>query len=136
MQNSPPPSLMTRAPLALASSIASVMYAVRCRPGNGVIVTPFSHGMPILSLASSSMKRCRNNSAIDSCTISILSAVQRCPLNESVPSRHSLTVNSMFRVGENDRGVLGIKAENCAQPVRLRMLLLEMVGDLAGADQR
>ena len=40
------------------------------------------------------------------------------------------------RIGQHDRRVLRVEPEDCAQPVRLRVLLLQVIGHLARPDQR
>ena len=66
---------------------------------SGVIETPSSQGSPALSLAILSRILATSSSAIDSCTITSLIAVHRCPLYDVAPSTHCAAATSTSASG-------------------------------------
>mmetsp|Transcript_40331 Transcript_40331/g.113062 ORF Transcript_40331/g.113062 Transcript_40331/m.113062 type:complete len:228 (+) Transcript_40331:396-1079(+) len=94
---SPPRSLITFAPLDLASSTSSARY-LGVASGRGVMAF-FPKGGPAGRVAIASEKRWQNSSATDSWSMISLIAVQRWPLNAVLPARHSFTATSRSASG-------------------------------------
>ena len=82
------------------------MYWGLLGSGSGVKKTSLSHGKPKFKLSTAVENFLLNSSTIDSWTYSTLRAVQRCPLYDSVPEIHSLTVWSKSASGKITPGFL------------------------------
>mmetsp|Transcript_123929 Transcript_123929/g.332784 ORF Transcript_123929/g.332784 Transcript_123929/m.332784 type:complete len:305 (-) Transcript_123929:414-1328(-) len=95
---SPPRSLITFAPLDLASSTSSARYPGLSGSGSGVMAF-LPKGGPAGSAAIAPEKRLQNSSATDSWSMISLMAVQRWPLNAVLPARHSFTATSRSASG-------------------------------------
>ena len=111
------------------------MYATLPGSGSGVMLTPFSQGMPTFSLPSfldeAAQERLDDRLVHDQhLERRAALAVERQRAQQALLDRE-LDVG----VGQDDRGVLGVEAQDGPQAVRLGRQLLEVIGDLARADQ-
>mmetsp|Transcript_40333 Transcript_40333/g.113072 ORF Transcript_40333/g.113072 Transcript_40333/m.113072 type:complete len:229 (+) Transcript_40333:197-883(+) len=95
---SPPRSLITFAPLEVASSTSSARYLGFSGSGKGVMAL-WPKGGPAGRAAIASEKRLQKSSAMDSWSMINLMAVQRWPLNAVLPARHSFTATSRSASG-------------------------------------
>ena len=61
--------------------------------------------------------------------------MQRWPLKDKAPQKAFLDGKLDVGVRQDDGRVLGIETKDCPQAMRLRMQLLQMIGDLARSDE-
>ena len=97
------------APFARASSISSWIYSGFPGSGNGVNLTPSSHGLPNFNSSTFFAKLSLNFDLISSWTYTTFNAVQRWPLKDKVPAKHSLIVKSKSASGKIIAGFLASK---------------------------
>mmetsp|Transcript_5172 Transcript_5172/g.15770 ORF Transcript_5172/g.15770 Transcript_5172/m.15770 type:complete len:224 (-) Transcript_5172:584-1255(-) len=97
----PPPcsALASRAPRESASAIIDSRMDGFDGSGNGVILTPSSHGSPTRSCATAVTSFSTKTSATSSWTMMSLMAVHRCPLYERLPRTHWATAESRSASG-------------------------------------